>query len=65
MNLASRGGGPMFPLVVYQPASPSIWAAVQPLWRGLSINPGVTMWWHVGAVEGMMCVVCVDVTEGA
>ena len=43
MTLAS-GGSPMFPLVVYQPASPSIWPAVQSLWRGLSTNPGVTMW---------------------
>ena len=37
-------GGPMFPLVVHQPASPSIWSAVQSLRRGLSTNPGVTMW---------------------
>ena len=29
MTLAS-GGSPMFPLVVHQPASPSIWPAVQP-----------------------------------
>ena len=43
MTLAS-GGGPMFPLVVHQPASPSIWPAVQSLRRGLSTNPGVTMW---------------------
>ena len=43
MTLAS-GGSPMFPLVVHQPASPSIWSAVQPLRRGLSANPGVTMW---------------------
>ena len=28
MTLAS-GGSPMFPLVVHQPASPSIWPAVQ------------------------------------
>ena len=60
MTLAS-GGSPMFPLVVHQPASPSIWPAVQSLWRGLSTNPGA----YVGAVEEMMCVVCVDVTEGA
>ena len=38
----------MFPLVVHQPASPSIWPAVQSLRRGLSTNPGVTMWWHSG-----------------
>ena len=43
MTLAS-GGSPMFPLVVHQPASPSIWPAVQSLRRGLSTNPGVTMW---------------------
>ena len=30
----------MFPLVVHQPASPSIWTAVQSLRRGLSTNPG-------------------------
>ena len=43
MTLAS-GGSPMFPLVVHQPASPSIWSAVQSLRRGLSTNPGATMW---------------------
>ena len=43
MTLAS-GGSPMFPLVVHQPASPSIWPAVQSLRRGLSTNTGVTMW---------------------
>ena len=43
MALAS-GGSPMFPLVVHQPASPSIWLAVQSLRRGLSTNPGATMW---------------------
>ena len=43
MTLAS-GGSPIFPLVVHQPASPSIWPAVQSLRRGLSTNPGVTMW---------------------
>ena len=47
MTLAS-GGSPMFPLVVHQPASPSIWSAVQSLRRGLSTNPGgdnvVRMW---------------------
>ena len=63
MTLAS-GGSPMFPLVVHQPASPSIWPAVQSLRRGLSTNPGVTSGAYVGAVEEMMCVVCVDVTEG-
>ena len=43
MTLAS-GGSPIFPLVVHQPASPSIWPAVQSLRRGLSTNPGLTMW---------------------
>ena len=43
MALAS-GGSPMFPLVVHQPASPSIWPAVQSLRRDLSTNPGATMW---------------------
>ena len=43
MTLAS-GGSPMFPLVVHQPASPSIWPAVQSLRRGLSTNPWATMW---------------------
>ena len=38
------GGSPIFPLVVHQPASPSIWPAVQSLWRCLSRNPGMTMW---------------------
>ena len=54
----------MFPLVVHQPASPSIWPAVQSLRRGLSTNPGRQCVAYVGAVEEMMCVVCVDVTEG-
>ena len=36
MTLASGGGGrSMFPLVVHQPASPSIWPAVQSLRRGV------------------------------
>ena len=43
MTLAS-GGSPIFPLVVHQPAFPSIWPAVQSHRRGLSTNPGVTMW---------------------
>ena len=65
MTLAS-GGSPMFPLVVHQPASPSIWRAVQSLRRGLSTNSrGDNVVRYVGAVEEMMCVVCVDVTEGA
>ena len=63
MALAS-GGSPMFPLVVHQPASPSIWPAVQSLRRGPQIQ-GRQCGAYVGAVEEMMCVVCVDVTEGA
>ena len=43
MTLAN-GASPIFPLVVHQPASPSIWPAVQSLRRGLSTNPGATMW---------------------
>ena len=43
MTLAS-GGSPMFPLVVHQTASPSIWLPVQSPRRGLSTDPGVTMW---------------------
>ena len=46
MTLAS-GGSPIFPLVVHQPASPSIWPAVQSFRRGLSINPGV--------IKGCVC----------
>ena len=34
----------VFPLVVHQLASSAIWPAVQSLRRGLSTNPGVTMW---------------------
>ena len=50
----------MFPLVVHQAASPSIWQAVQSLQRGMSTNPRVTMWCaYVGAVEEIMGVVCV------
>ena len=51
MTLASGGGGgPIFSLVVRQLASPSIWPVVQ---------------CNVGAVEEMVCVVCVVVAEGA
>ena len=38
MTLAG-GGSPMLLRVVHQPASPSIWSAVQSLRRGLSTNP--------------------------
>ena len=43
MTLAN-GGSPIFPLVVHQPASPSISTEVHSLRRGMSTNPGVTMW---------------------
>ena len=43
MTLAS-GGSLIFPFVVHEPDSPSLWPAVQSLRRGLSTNPGVTMW---------------------
>ena len=43
MKIAS-GGSAILKLVVHQPASPSIWPAIQSLRRGLSTNPGVTMW---------------------
>ena len=58
MTLAS-GGSPMFPLVVHQPASPSIWPAVQALRRGLSTNPGVTLWCVCGCSwRDDVCRVC-------
>ena len=55
MTLAS-GGSPMFPLVVHQPAPPSIWPAVQSIRR---VCPQIQGWQYgayVGAVEEMMCV---------
>ena len=58
MTLASRGS-PIFPPVVHQPASPSIWPAVQSLQRGLSTNPGVTMWCVCGCSgRDDVCRVC-------
>ena len=60
MALAS-GGSPMFPLVVHQPAS-------RPSGQQCSHSGGVCpqiQGRQCGAVEEMMCVVCVDVTEGA
>ena len=65
MTLASGGGeegSPMFPLVVHQPDSPSIWSDVQSLRRGYvhkSRGDNVVRMWEI------MCVVCVSVTEGA
>ena len=53
------GGSPIFPFVVHQPASPSIWTAVQSLRRGLSTNPGITMWCVCGwSWRDDVCCVC-------
>ena len=49
----------MFPLVVHQPAFPSIWPAVQSLRRGISTNPGVTIWVHMWVQLKRECVSCV------
>ena len=38
------GGSPIIPRLVHQPAYPSIWPAAPSPQRGLSPNPGVTMW---------------------
>ena len=43
MTLAS-GGSPIFPLVVYPSASPSIWPAVLSFRQGMFTNIGATMW---------------------
>ena len=60
MTLAS-GGSPMFPPVVHQPSGQqcSHSGGVCPQIQGRQCGA------YVGAVEEMMCVVCVDVTEGA
>ena len=65
MALAS-GGSPMFPLVV------STSQLLRPSGQQCSHSGGVCpqiqgrqCGAYVGAVEEMMCVVCVDVTEGA
>ena len=52
-------GSTIFPLVVHQPAFPSIWPALPSLQWGLSTNPGGQCGAYVGAVEAMMCAVCV------
>ena len=63
MNLAS-GGSPIFPLVVNQPAlRPSGQQCTHSGW----VRPQIQGWQcgvYVGAVEEMMCVVCVSITEG-
>ena len=52
--------------MVHQPASPSIWprSAVTPA-GSVHKSRGDNVVAYVGAVEEMMCVVCVDVAEGA
>ena len=42
----------MIQLLVHQPAYPSFWPAVPSLQRGLSTNPGVTMWGICDLEEG-------------
>ena len=65
MTLAS-GGSPMFPLVIHQPASPSHLASSAVTPGGVCPQiQGQQCGAYVVAVEEMMCVVCVDVTEGA
>ena len=48
-------GGLIFPLEVHQPASPSICPAVHSHRRGLSTNPGVTMWCVCGCSWRDVC----------
>ena len=43
-SLDPCGGNPIIPLLVHQPAHPSIWSATPSLQQGVSTNPGVTMW---------------------
>ena len=38
------GGSQIIPLLVHQPAYLSIWSAAPSRKRGLSTNPGVTVW---------------------
>ena len=53
------GWSPIFPIVVHQPGSPSIWPAVQSLRRDLSTNPGDTMWCICGwSWRDDVCCVC-------
>ena len=52
-------GGPIIPLLVIQPAYPTIWPAAPPSHRGLSTNPGVTMWCVCGCSwRDDVCRVC-------
>ena len=55
MTLAS-GGSPMFPLVVHQPAVQSLRRGLSTNRRGLSTNPGVTMWCICGCRDDVSCV---------
>ena len=57
MTLA-RAGIPIFPLVVHQPASPSIWPAVHSQRRDLSTYPGMIMWCVCGCSWRDVCRVC-------
>ena len=65
MTLAS-GGSPMFPHVVHL-ASFSVHLASSAVTPAGSVHKsrGRQSGAYVGAVEEMMCVVCVDVAEGA
>ena len=50
------GGSPMFPHVVHQPASPTIWPAVQSLRRGLSRGDNMVRMWEQLKRWGEWCV---------
>ena len=52
----------MFPLLVHQPTYLSIWPSASSFQRGLSTNPQCGA--YVGAVEEIVCVMCVGVAEG-
>ena len=53
------GGSPIFPRVLHQPDSTSLWTAVKSVRRGLSSNPGVTMWCVCGCSwRDDVCRVC-------
>ena len=62
MTLAG-GDSPIFPLVVHQPASPSIWLAVQSLRRDLSTNPGGDNVMRMWVQLNRWCVSCVWVLQ--
>ena len=54
----------MLPLLVHQPTYLSIWPSSPSFQRGLSTNPEATVWCVCGAVEEIVCVMCVGVAEG-